>query len=126
MKDILSKISKAVDAFTDVLTENVESTNKAEIYRYADFKHYFFAKQKENPKIKKATISIDKVSEFGNIVFSEKKYLIRIVLLNADKEPIIFEQNPDEYVGTIIVASSIDKELADFMGEKTERTVGKR
>ena len=126
MKDILGKLSKAVDAFTDVLTENIDSTNKMEIYRYSDFKHYFLTKQKENPEIKKATISINKVSEFGNIVFSEKKYLIRIVLLNADKEPIIFEQNPDEYVGTIIVASSIDKELADFMGEKTERTVGKR
>lgn len=126
MKDILGKISKAVDAFTDVLTENVDSTNMVEIYRYADFKHYFLKKQKENPEIKRVTISIDKVSEFGNVVFSEKKYLIRIVLLNEEKEPILFDQNPEEYVGTIIVASSIDKELADFMGEKKERTVGKR
>ena len=70
MKDILGKISKAVDAFTDVLTENVDSTNMVEIYRYADFKHYFLKKQKENPEIKRVTISIDKVSEFGNVVFS--------------------------------------------------------
>ena len=46
--------------------------------------------------------------------------------MNEEKEPILFDQNPEEYVGTIIVASSIDKELADFMGEKKERTVGKR
>ena len=126
MRDIFGKISKAVDAFADGLTEGIDSTNKREIYRYVDFKHYFLSKQRENPEIKKAVISIEKVSEFGNIVYAEKKYLIRIVLLNKHKEPIIFERNPEEYVGTIIVASSIDQELADFMGEKKERTVGKK
>lgn len=124
MKDILGRISKAVDAFTDVLTENIDSTKNVELYKYVDFKRYFLSKRKENAEIKRITISIEKVREFGNVVFSERKYLIRLLPLNDKEEPIIFEGNPDEYVGMIIVASSIDKELSEFMGDRTERTVG--
>lgn len=124
MKNILGKLSKAVDAFTDVLTEDIESTNSVEIYRYADFKKYILSKRKENAEFKRATISIEKVDEFADVVFSEKRYLIRIILLNENKEPIVFDKNPDEYMGTIVVASAIDKELIKFMGDKTERTVG--
>ena len=38
MSNILSKISKAVDAFTDVLTEDIDSKKKQEVYKYDDFK----------------------------------------------------------------------------------------
>ena len=41
MSNIFSKLSKAVDAFTDVLTENIDSTKKSSVYKYEEFVKFF-------------------------------------------------------------------------------------
>lgn len=124
MKKKLEKIGKAVDAFTDVLTEDVDAVENRVLFRYQDFENYILSEKKKNDEIKAVAISVQIVSQYEKNIFTEKKYLIRIVLLNEEKEPILFQNNPDEYEGMILLSSSIDEELSEFMKGKTERTVG--
>lgn len=123
MSNIFSKLSKAVDAFTDVLTENIDSTKKSSVYKYEEFVKFFRENRKETPEVEKCTISVSLVNEFDGVVFPEKKYLIRIVLLDKDSRPIPINGNKEEFLGNVTIASSIDTKLKDFMGEKTEKTV---
>lgn len=124
MKNLLDKLSRAVDAFADVMTEDVVSVHNVKLYKYEDFKKYFLDIRKENAEVKRAKIYIEKVDEFDGNVFPEKQYLIRIIFINKLDEPVMFENKPNEYMGTVIVASAIDKDLLKFMDGKTERTVG--
>ena len=123
MTDILSKLSKAVDAFTDVLTEDIDSMKNLGIYKYEDFVKFFRENRKENPIVKKCTISVTKVTEFDGVIYPEAKFLIRIVLLDKDNFPISINGNDDEILGNVTIANSIDSKLVEFMGEKTEKTV---
>lgn len=124
MSDLLKKISKAVDVFADTLTENTNSTREVQLYRYDDLKQYVVGKGKEYSSVKKAIISVEKAREFDGIIFSGDRYLIKIVLLDENKSPVYFEGRDDAYIGTIIIASSIDKTLQEFMGGKSEKIVG--
>lgn len=124
MGELFDKISKAVDAFADVITEKQTSTQVVEIYKYEDFRRYFLARRKEIPQIEKCTISVTQKKEFEETVFSENKYIIRILMLDGNGKPISFDEKEDSYVGTIVIASAIDKAMVDFMGEASEKTVG--
>lgn len=124
MRDFFKKISKAVDVFTDTLIENTNSTREVQLYRYDDLKQFVISKGKEYSVVKKAIISVEKVNEFDGIVFSGGRYLIKIVLLDENKRPVYFDGKEDAYIGTIIIASSIDKPLQEFMGGKNEKIVG--
>lgn len=123
MADIKSKLSKAVDAFTDVLTEGIDSKKSTGIYKYEDFCRYFRKMREKNPIIEKSTISVKRVNEFAGVRYPETKFLIRIVLLDKDNCPISINGNKEEILGSVIIANSIDTKLAEFMGEKTEKTV---
>ena len=123
MSEILSKLSKAVDAFTDVLTEDIEAKKNLRIYKYEDFVKFFKENRKENPIVEKSTISVTRVMEFAGIRYPEAKFLIRIVLLDKDSRPISINGSDDEILGNITIANSIDTKMAEFMGEKTEKTV---
>lgn len=123
MSEILSKLSKAVDAFTDVLTEDIEAKKNLRIYKYEDFVKFFKENRKENPVVEKSTISVTRVMEFAGIRYPEAKFLIRIVLLDKDSRPISINGSDDEILGNITIANSIDTKMAEFMGEKTEKTV---
>ena len=124
MSDILSKLSKAVNAFADVLTEDIDSKKKIGIYRYEDFVKFFKECRKENKAVEKCTISVTKVTEFDGECYPEPKFLVRIVLFDIDSRPILINGNPEELMGNVTVANAIDSKLASFMGEKTEKTVG--
>lgn len=123
MRDILSKISKAVDAFTDVLTENIDSKKKQEVYKYDDFKKLCASKQKYEPRVKRCTIAVTQEKEFDGETFPEKKYLVRIVFLDETNRPILIGNNTEEFMGDVIIASSIDTPLKEFMGDKKEKTI---
>lgn len=123
MSEILAKLSKAVDAFTDVLTEDIDSTNNLERYKYDDFIEFCKTNRRKNSIVAKGTISVTKVTEFNGFRYPEAKFLIRIVLLDKCDRPIFINTRKDEILGTIIIANSIDTKLADFMGEKTKKTV---
>ena len=40
MSAVLAKLSKAVDAFTDILTEDIDSKKDFEIYKYGDLEKF--------------------------------------------------------------------------------------
>ena len=123
MTEILSKLSKAVDAFTDVLTEDIDSKKILGTYKYEDFVRFFRENRKENPVVEKSTISVTKVTEFDGVRYPESKFLIRVVLLDKENRPISINGSEDEILGNVTIANSIDTKLVDFMGEKTEKTV---
>ena len=123
MTEILSKLSKAVDAFTDVLTEDIDSKKILGTYKYEDFVGCFRENRKENPVVEKSTISVTKVTEFDGVRYPESKFLIRVVLLDKENRPISINGSEDEILGNVTIANSIDTKLVDFMGEKTEKTV---
>lgn len=123
MSDILSKLSKAVDAFTDVLTEDIDSKKNLGIYKYEDFVKFFKENRKENQIVEKCTISVTKVTEFDGVRYPEAKFLIRIVLLDKENCPISISGRDDAILGNATIANSIDSKLSEFMGEKTEKTV---
>ncbi len=123
MSEILSKLSKAVDAFTDVLTEDIDSKKNLGIYKYEDFIKFFNKNRKENPIVAKSTISVTKVTEFDGVRYPETKFLIRIVLLDKDNCPISINGKEEEILGNVTIANSIDTKLVEFMGDKTEKTV---
>ena len=123
MTEILSKLSKAVDAFTDVLTEDIDSKKILGTYKYEDFVRFFRENRKENPVVEKSTISVTKVTEFDGVRYPESKFLIRVVLLDKENRPISINGSEDEILGNVTIANSIDTKLVDFMGENTEKTV---
>ncbi len=123
MSESLSKLSKAVEAFTDVLTEGIDSKKNIGIYKYEDFIKFFRENRKEYSIIKKCTISVTNVNEFDGVRFPEKKFLIRIVLLDKNNSPISINGKDDEILGNITIANSIDNKLVEFMGKRTEKTV---
>lgn len=115
MKDLFSKISKAIDAFTDVLTEDVSSIKQVPLFRYSDFKQFVSKTALQNPSAVKCKISVSKQTEFGGRVFSEKKFVIRVLMLNENETPLAIEGDQNAYLGTIAIASAIDRKLAEFM-----------
>lgn len=123
MNDFLKRLSKAADAFADVITENIVPGQNAKIYTYTDFKTTIVNKRKKYPQIAKSIISVQVKNSFDNKVFPENKYIIRIVMLDSNEKPIHVNERNDEYVGSLVIADSIDKKLSDFMGDKTEKTV---
>lgn len=124
MKDnIFSKLSKAVDAFTDVLTEDIDSKINIGIYRYEDFVRFFKDSKRKNTSVEKCTIAVEQVDEFDGVTYPEKKFLIRVVLLNKESFPITLNGNEEEYMGCLVIANSIDTRLKEFMGDKKEKTV---
>ena len=73
--------------------------------------------------VDKCTIAIDQINEFDGIAYPEKKFLIRIVLLDKNSAPITINGNEEEYLGCVTIANAIDTKLKEFMGEKKEKTV---
>lgn len=124
MNDLLKKISKAADAFAGVIMDDVQSDNYVKLYRYQDFRGLFFHKKKEYKQVEKCTISIQEAKEFDDMIFAQNKYIIRILMLDCEKRPICVKGCKDEYVGGLIIADGIDKQLQEFMGGKSEKTVG--
>lgn len=123
MNNLFSKISKAVDAFTDILTEDVSSIKKTELYKYSDFVSFVSQMRKNNPNVSKCTVSVNVKNEFNGIVYPEVKYIVRIVLLDKNGSPLRFDDNDEAYIGTVIIAASIDTKMNEFMNGKTVRTV---
>lgn len=123
MGDLFMKFSKAVDAFADVLTEDVSSKKTVALYRYSDFTT-FVNKVKENfPAVRGCTVSMTKKTSFEGTVFPEPKFLIRILLLQEDGRPASIEGDESGYLGTVVIASAVDTKMSEFMKGKTERTV---
>ena len=123
MNDFLDKLNRAADAFAEVLTESIGTNQSTKLYTYDEFKKLVMDKRKICSRVAKCMISVQAKRTFENMVFPENKFVIRIVMLDEARKPICVESNPDEYLGALIIADSIDKKLYDFMGEKTEKTV---
>lgn len=123
MGTLFDKISRAVDAFAEIITEDVQSTKSVRLYTYEELKKYLEKMQKEYPEAAKCTVSVKKDKQFDDIIYSESKYIIKIIMLKGNGSPIYFDENEDSYVGTVIVASAVDKAMSHFMGDKTKKTV---
>lgn len=125
MGNIFDKLNKALDAFTDALLEEVSDVKSVEVYRYEDIVLNFRKKIEENSRIVKCRIAVEKVNEYDNRVFSEARYLIRLLFLDIDDNPIkIGVENFEEaYEGTVVIASAIDSKLKEYMGDKTQKTL---
>lgn len=123
MGDLRDKITRAANAFAEIITEDVSSIQELPIYKYDDFIAFVNKKINEYPEIKKCTLSIMQGREFDNKVYSENKYIIRILMLDEGGRPVCIDGEDDEFVGAVIIASVIDKKLSDYMGEKTQKTV---
>lgn len=123
MSDLFSKLSKAVDAFADVLTADVSSVKNAAIYKFSDLKSFVRQAKKEHPAVAMCRVSLTVQSEFNGKVFPEAKYIVRILLLEEAGQPICIGRPHDGYLGTVVIASSVDTKMNEFMKGKTERTV---
>ena len=126
MGDLFSKLSKAVDAFTDVLTENVSSTKNVALYKYSDLISFVSKMKQKFPGVSMCRVSLTAQKEFDGMVFPETKYIVRILLLEENGQPICIEGKNDAYLGTVAIASSVDAKMNEFMKGKTERTVAVR
>lgn len=123
MGEIIEKLGRVIDHIAEELTKDEFSLNQVELYRFSDFS--CFAKQmvRENASIKKFKISVLRSDRYEEIVFPESKYIIRILCLDKNSEPVLFDSIPGEYKGTMVIASGIDSKFNAFMNGKTEKTV---
>ena len=122
VKDVFGKINKAIDAISDIIVEDVSSINEVHIFTYRDLQRYVKERIKADESIKKFTISVVKSARFEAKIFASEKFVIRIVMLQEDKSPVFIDGNPNEYVGTIIIADEIDSELNTKMDGKDTKT----
>ena len=123
MLDFFSKITKAVDAFTDVLTENVNPTKVVPLYSYGEFAHIVRQEQSTDERICRCSILLKQVTEFEGKVYPEKKFLIKYVFLDCNNHPIPEGETANAFKGGVILASSINTKLKDFMNGKEEKTI---
>lgn len=126
MGDLFSKFSKAVDAFTDVLTENVTAKKSVALYQYSDLSSFASKMKREYPAVGRLRVSLTKQNEFDGVVFPETKYVVRVLLLDGAGQPICIDGKSDAYLGTVVIASAVDAQMNEFMRGKTERTVAVR
>lgn len=123
MGDFFDKLSRAADAFAEIMTEDVSCEKEVSAYRYADMKKFILSKRREYPQIKKCTISMERSMQYGKKVFAENCYIIQMVLMDEQGKPILLDGSADEYVGGVIIAKTIDKELHDFMNHHKNKTI---
>lgn len=122
MSDFFEKINKTIDIITDALVDQIPAVNETKEYRFADLSAYIKKMSKEHPEMRKFTIAISKSSEFSGKVYASERFIIRIVMLDENRVPIIVDGNPDEYYGTIIIAEAIDVRLKEKMGGEDKKT----
>lgn len=123
VNEFFDKLSRAADAFAEVMTEGIKEEQNIKLYTYNDFRTIVLKKQREFPQITKCTISVQKRKEFDDMFFADEKYIIRIVMLDDERSPICVDNKNDEFVGAFVIADSIDRHLIEFMDGKTEKTV---
>ena len=122
MKEIIGINNKAADAFTHVLVEEVSATREVKEYTFRAFVLYYRKMIEEYPIIQMCTISLTKTHVVGERVYPDNKFIIRILMLDKDGRPIATDKE-DEYVGTMVIASSIDTKLQNFMDGKNKKTI---
>lgn len=130
MSGLFSKFAKvvhvatgAIDAATDVLTKDVSSMQKVTLYKYSDLTSFVSKMKCKFPSVSMCRVSMTARKEFGGMVFPENKYIVRVLLLKEDGRPVCLEGENDAYLGTVIIASSVDTKMDEFMKGETERTV---
>lgn len=123
MSDLLKKLTKAMDAVADIMTEEESSILNVCMYTYDEFNHFYKKNMRENMSVAKCKLSIKQTKEFDDMVFSEKKYIIKILFLDIAGNPILVKCSQDAYMGLIVIASGIDKKLKDLMGDKEQKTI---
>lgn len=126
MSDLFSKFSKAVDAFADVLTENVTAKKSVALYKYSDLSSFVSQMKRKYPAVSRVCVSLTRQSEFDGMVFPETKYIVRVLLLDSAGQPISIDGKDDGYLGTVAIASAVDTQMDEFMRGRTERTVAVR
>jgi len=122
MSDLFEKMNKIVDAVTDILVEDVSVINEEESFSYNDLNKFVRTIRVKYPSIQYCLVSLNESKTIGEKVYPEKKFIVRIVMLDSNKKPLIVSKE-DEYVGKFIAASSIDKKLFDLMKGETERII---
>lgn len=123
MGELLKKMMRAKEAVEDIMAEEESSMLTVNLYTYDDFNRFCKKNKKENPNVEKCTVAIEQAKEFDQMVFAENKYIIRILFLDSMDIPIQLECNQEAYLGLIVIASGIDRELRDFMGNEKKKTL---
>ena len=122
MSDLFNKINKAIDLITDAMVSQIPTINEMSVYKYSDLSTYIKDMKSEYPEIKRFTIAIDKVSEYAGKVYSNDRFMIKLVMLKDDNTPIIADKNSEYYLGTVIIAEAIDTKLKEKMNGKKNKT----
>ena len=123
MNQILNRLSKAIDVFADTLVGEDGAMEQVRLYTYADFKDFIKKSRRNFPTARKCTIALEKGNQYNEQIFSEDKYIIRMVLFDGDGQPLNVDGDIDVYAGKGVIASSIDWELENFMEEKSKKTI---
>ena len=121
--DLFDKFSKVVDKFTDALVADMPDFNESKEYSWSDLVKYVKKMKSEYHMIKKFTVAVDRKSTFGQKVYSNERFVIRIVLLDENGAPIGLSKNDDAYLGTVVVAEAIDAKFKEKMGEQSVKTM---
>lgn len=123
MGELLNKIWKAVDAVSDIITQEESSMITVDMYTYDDFNLFCKKNIRENQNIMKCTLAVLRTKEFENMVFAEYKYVIRILFLDSLGNPIQVNSSQEAYMGLMIIASGIDRKLKELIGDYEKKTL---
>ena len=104
------------------MVNHISATNEVKEYKYSDLSAYIKKMRVEYPEINKFIIAIDRASEYEGKVYASGRFIIRLVMLKEDNSPIIVGENCEEYLGTLIIADTIDAKLNEKMGGETKKT----
>ena len=108
--DFLDKLSKAMDAFTEVFISDMSLTHIVDSYTFEELCKFARQMKKKYPQIKKCLVSVEKKDEIDGKVYPEPKFVVRVVMLDGNDQPLVTDRK-DEYIGSYTVASTIDGQL---------------
>ena len=123
MGELLNKIRQVADAAADIMAQEESTIRTVDLYTDDDFMHFCKKNIRQHPEIEKCTLAVSRTRDFDHMVFSEYKYVIRVLFLDAMENPILAEGGQESYLGLVVIASGIDRKLKERMGDAEKKTM---
>lgn len=123
MGEFMDKIRKVADVAADIMSQEESTVRTVNLFTDEDFMRFCKKNIKQHPEIEKCTLAVSRTREFDQMVFSEYKYVIRVLFLDFMENPILAEGGQQAYLGLIVIASGIDRKLKERMGDAEKKTM---
>lgn len=123
MSEFIEGILKTVEDVADAITGDTKAVRKRSVYSYTNFLDYCKTIKQREAGVQMALVSAEKVNSFEGVFYPSKKYLIKIVFLANDSQPLLFSGDDKAYLGMIVLADTIDEKFHEFLGDSTTKKV---